>query len=261
MIRNLAKTINTNVLNKLGFHLKKIGRNHDTVIALLNKLNESANGKIVFDVGAHVGTSIERFRALYGKDAVIYAFEPSKLYASLSERYADKSTKVIDLGLSNKTGVQTFYELSESTGSSSFEKIDDLSAFARRREIATSHQLSKMCVRTSTIDQFCIENEISQISHLKIDVQGHEPQVLEGATQLLSTQSIDIVELEVIVGRAYKCQSSFMNVEKYLIPAGYRLISLSPDGRGYNMEPHDVILNPELQFDLIYCSNKFYSGN
>ena len=261
MIKNLTKKINANVLNKLGFHIKKIGRNHDTVIAQLNELSKNASSKTIFDVGAHVGTSIERFRSLYGMDSVIYAFEPSKLYASLNERYADKSTKVVNLGLSNKAGVQTFYEFSESTGSSSFEKVDELSAFARRRDIAVSGELSKMNVRTSTIDQFCCDNEISHINHLKIDVQGHEPQVLEGAAQLLSNQSIDIVELEVIVGRAYKYQSSFMNVEKYLILAGYHLISLSPDGRGYNMEPHDVILNPELQFDLIYCSNKFYHGN
>ena len=61
----------------------------------------------------------------------------------------------------------------------------------------------------------------------------------------------------MIIGNSYDANTSFFEVEKNLIPFGYKLVSISPDGRFYNLESHDILTNPELQFDLIYCSQKF----
>ena len=113
---------------------------------------------------------------------------------------------------------------------------------------------------TVSLDEFCKGVSVDRIHHLKIDVQGHEPSVLAGSQKLLAKQRINIIEVELIVGQAYEEQRSFLDLEKYLIKNKYRLVALSPDGRFYNMEPHDVMQNPELQFDIMYCSEKFYEN-
>ena len=52
------------------------------------------------------------------------------------------------------------------------------------------------CVPTTTLDRFAAVNEIGHIDVLKIDVEGHELDVLHGATEMLSSGRIDVVQFE-----------------------------------------------------------------
>ena len=47
-----------------------------------------------------------------------------------------------------------------------------------------------------TLDNYCTSN-VASIDFLKIDVQGYESKVLKGATNLLKSSKIDIIELEI----------------------------------------------------------------
>ncbi len=70
-----------------------------------------------------------------------------------------------------------------------------------------------------TLDNFCNEMNIDFIDFMKIDVQGAEYLVLEGAEKLLSKKAIKNIQLEVIVGDTYLGQKGigyYINLlEKY----------------------------------------------
>ena len=51
-------------------------------------------------------------------------------------------------------------------------------------------------VELDTLDNFCKLNDIERIDFLKIDVEGHELRVLEGATELLASKKVDIIQFE-----------------------------------------------------------------
>jgi FkbM family methyltransferase len=259
IMRRFLSALNS-ILARTGYQLNSNNRTHDTVLEELTKLTKPAGLRIVFDVGAHNGESIERFKRIYGpNNCEIYAFEPSNLFDLLEKKYADNQTKIYNLAVSDENTEKTFYTHSSSTGSSSLEQVALNSRFAKRRNLGDNENIVQSKVTTTTIDEFCKKENIARIHHLKIDVQGHEPSVLRGASESLSNQIVDIIEVEVIIGHAYEKPGSFIDIEKYLIPNHYRLVSLSPDGRfATSLRYQDILKSPELQFDLIYCSKYIF---
>ncbi|MEC9005509.1 MAG: FkbM family methyltransferase [Nitrospirota bacterium] len=246
------------ILNCMNLHLKILRRNHDTIISELEAFREKYPETIIFDVGAHEGSSINRFRILYGTESTkIYAFEPSSLFVQLKQKYSREPYIILSkYAISDSNGEVEFFEHKSATGSSSLEAVSKGSKFSKRRRLEEESNIAVTKVEKVTVDSFCKDNNIDYISHLKIDVQGHEANVLSGAKQMLSNNLIEIIEVEVITGDAYSKVGSFFGIEQYLIPFGYSIVSISPDGRFFNLEPHDILRNAELQFDLIYCSKK-----
>lgn len=48
----------------------------------------------------------------------------------------------------------------------------------------------------TTIDAYCEKNNIDHIDVMKIDVEGHEPEVIQGAKDMLTNNKVDIIILE-----------------------------------------------------------------
>ena len=51
-------------------------------------------------------------------------------------------------------------------------------------------------VYITTINQYCKENGIKNISLLKIDVEGHEMDVLNGAKEIIETGKVEMISFE-----------------------------------------------------------------
>lgn len=47
-----------------------------------------------------------------------------------------------------------------------------------------------------TVDDYCRESHVEHIHLLKIDVEGHELDVLHGATEMFQRKAIDVVTFE-----------------------------------------------------------------
>lgn len=129
----------------------------------------NASSKVVLDVGAHFGTSLEPF---IGQNFIIYAFEPDKknreqlranFPSSLYENLFIDHRAVSD---SNTSG-NSFYVSDLSSG------ISGLSAFDK------SHSKNGE-VDTITLKEFCEEKNITAIDYLKIDTEGFDLKVLQG---------------------------------------------------------------------------------
>jgi hypothetical protein len=100
------------------------------------------------------------------------------------------------------------------------------------------------------LDDYTSENNIKEIDILKIDTQGYESKVLNGCTNLLKKNSIKVIKLELIFSEIYENPLNIYDVEKHLIPYGYKLFAISNAGNLYS--------NYIFQIDFIYVSNEIY---
>ena len=105
-------------------------------------------------------------------------------------------------------------------------------------------------VEVITIDDYCIEKNISKINLLKIDTQGSEAEVLRGAKKTLNNQLIDIIELEYIFGIAHQNSCSLFEIENALSAHNYKLIAIEKAG--------NILSFSNYQTNLIYVKEKIY---
>lgn len=206
---------------------------------------------VIFDVGANVGQSVKRFNQNF-KKSKIYSFEPiPHIFEILKKNTKIDNVKLFNLALSNETKERSF-NIYKYHQVSSFYKIKENSKFQKFRELGfKDNSTQSIKVNTDTIDNFVKKNSIENIDLLKIDTQGHEGEVLAGAKNLLSKEKIRVIELEFIIGIAYEKNLNFSEIEKHLIPNGYKLIAIDEAG--------NILAHSSYQLTLIYVSQEIFN--
>ena len=110
---NKLKKIFIKLLKSIGYEIigSKIVKhnNFDAIIEFLLKEIDKTDKKIIFDVGANLGQSIERFRRI-DENSIIHSFEPTPdLALKLKSKYKHTDNIFInDFGLGSK---MIFYNL------------------------------------------------------------------------------------------------------------------------------------------------------
>ncbi len=104
------------------------------------------------------------------------------------------------LAFSNDKGIKKFYlnTFFPASGSSlnTIHVKDKLWNFTRKLVTGNlNKQFESFDVRTDTIDNFCNEQRIDFIDILKIDTEGSELEVLEGAKNMLNKTNIVLIEV------------------------------------------------------------------
>ena len=215
------KKIINKILSNFGFSINKLKNktklNFDDIYQM--KLGQS---QTIFDVGANKGQSIERYLKIF-PNCIIHAFEPiEEEYLGIKEKFSDnKNIHINNLALGEKkedkllnimirSGVSSFYDLNENT--------EWLKARSKEYKTNTSDfKKNTQNVKVITLDSYCDEQKIEFIDLLKIDVQGHEEEVLKGSKKMFASNSIDAVETEIMFDDVYKKHLRFSDIEKYLI--------------------------------------------
>jgi FkbM family methyltransferase len=130
-------------------------------------------GAVVFDVGAHVGYHTLRFARLVGPAGRVFAFEPHPANVRLLRRNVERrgldQVTLIPQAVSDAPGRQPFHETALSMGHS----LWPLKEHTGRVEVAQT-----------SLDRFAAEHEVDHADLIKIDVEGSEPEVLEGMRDL-----------------------------------------------------------------------------
>lgn len=176
-------------------------------------------GDVIVDVGANVGYLTSLAAARSGAGGTVIAYEPHptvfKLLARNAAQWAQQSgvasVEVHEAALSDQVGS------GELSAGPEFHGNMGLAALRSASEVSADEELLSVSLRR-------LDDEIGDraVGMLKIDVEGHEPEVLRGAERLLERGDVrDIVfeDHEEYPDRATEL------VER----AGYRLFSLDND--------------------------------
>ena len=177
---------------------------------------------MIFDVGANAGSSGEYLRNI-GFAGDIVSFEPVKeLFVQLQRRArTDPRWRCENLALGDTQGEGVIHVSGVGGVFSSFLPMTD-ELTARAPELrATSHE----SVSISTIDGVMARHyPRGDRLFLKLDVQGYERQVLQGAQESISR--IVGMRVEVSVVESYAEEVLIYEMLPFLYRLGYRLTSI-----------------------------------
>ena len=178
----------------------------------------------IFDVGANVGDSVARYRALF-PGATIHAFEPfPDVHRELSARFSeDRSIHAHRGAVARTAGAATFH-VNDVHVTNSLLPVNPASAEWAGVTDTARHQT--IDVETVTLDGFCADRNITRIDLLKMDIQGGEAAALEGAAHLLAGAAVRLIYAEVLFAPLYEGQAYFCDISAILNKYGYRIFGL-----------------------------------
>jgi FkbM family methyltransferase len=133
------------------------------------------NGATVIDVGTNIGETLLNF-AKINRDGRNIGFEPVPyLYEKALKNIGlngSANVELVNKGLSSRKETLSFREAGEHNSGGIFLTRDNVSDAGRAVEV-------------TTLDDFVVENQVEDISLIKIDVEGFEMEVLRGASKTL----------------------------------------------------------------------------
>ena len=203
--------------------LKRLGLGSDPLADAATILD----GRVacVFDVGAHVGQTAARLLTAFPK-ARIYSFEPDpRSFAALREfASTTKRIEAVNAAVGDTDGEATFF----------VNQFDQTNSLLPGDPHAGQYLLdaggltprAELTVPVLTLDRFCAAHGVDRIDVLKLDAQGYELRVLDGARELLGRTAVPLIYVEVCFVRFYDGQPLFPDIYRHLFERGYRLVWL-----------------------------------
>ena len=182
---------------------------------------------VAVDVGAHKGGYTEAL--LQASEATVYAIEPSPIaYGTLVSRFkGSPRVRCFQVALSRMPGIATLHDYASGTGSEHASL--DASAF----QILHHSPTVGMTVSVTTLDALVETEGLDRIDLLKIDVEGLEPEVLEGSRRTIEHLRPSYIQIEF--NQHALLRGVTVRAIAELLP-GYDLYRLLPRGR--------VLINP-----------------
>lgn len=182
---------------------------HETAI-VRNRLKP---GMTFVDAGANVGYFTALAASCVGPSGRVFSFEPQpdsyRKIAAMIERNNLPQVRAFRCGLSSAEGILPLYLAPEGDGEQNATMVE--------------HGASRcVMVPVKTLDQWARDMQIEQIDLIKIDVEGHEPKVLEGAARLLTERRIKAVLTEFNEVWLRKSGNSSDRLHTSLERAGFR---------------------------------------
>jgi FkbM family methyltransferase len=208
---------------RFGFELQRAGHevnSHAQRAILLDRLGVS----LVLDVGANLGqyaaVHLRRYSHYAGR---VVSFEPvAESYAQCARAaLSDPNWDVLHYGLSNARAVLPIRVPLEQTDMSSLQRatVEGSRMMAGRRIELEDVELERL---DDVIDEVAGP---ADVLGLKLDVQGHEASVLEGAER--SLERVALLECELPLVRLYEGQETFRDLlsriqAKGFVPVGIK---------------------------------------
>ena len=199
---------------------------------VLNLVKSLSKPYCILDVGANKGQYTNMvYNEFYNLAFEIHSFEPSKFTFEILKESVPKDDKIKlnNCGLSRNISEETLYYNEKSSGLASLTKrrLDHLNIRFDKTEK----------IRLTTVDHYCSENGIKHIHLLKIDVEGHELDVLNGASQMLTNTAIDIITFE-FGGCNIDTRSFFQDYFYFFKEYNMKIYRITPSGYFFPIEEY-----------------------
>jgi FkbM family methyltransferase len=233
----------TNVFDAL-FRPKKVKRNKPFEVQ--KRLLYGAADLVIFDVGAYIGEVTAKYKQIF-PHSTVYCFEPFlDSFQKLNQLCRDTSIKAHQIAFSDKEGTTTFHINVDLSCNSLLPPTES----EYKCYSAKSIKDGEIQVETNTIDNFCFDSDISGIDILKLDVEGAEVKVLDGASEMLSKQAIKLIYSEVMFIPHYTQGCLFHELTTFLSKYGYTLFNfyhLRSARNGQLRWGNAIFLSPEIR--------------
>ena len=258
------KIINKFILNffrYFGYNIKKIQKEEKKFLDFDQIYKKILKKKkiIIFDVGGNRGQSIRRFLKNF-PFAEIHCFEPIEdEYSYLKNKFSyNKKIKLNNFALGKKNEIKNFY-INAKSSTSSFNKLNKNSEWIKQRSKENNKNIKSFTIKSQkttikSIDHYCKTNKIKHIDILKLDTQGYEDQILSGCENILKSERISIIELEMIFDDVYEKYLTFTDIEKNLVKNNYRFAGIETCNN--NLFEGIIFFG-----DLIYINKKLLKSN
>ena len=202
----------------------------------LKKILPEKSKYIFFDVGANKGhyslSLLNNFPV-----AEVHAFEPlPDCYEQLSKLSKERIGRffVNNVCVSDKPGQVELNTYQNDFTSEHASLYGDV-----LKDLHKASDLQKITVNALTLDAYARDHNIQHIDFLKIDTEGHELKVLEGAGDLIQNKRVTAIQFEFnemnVISRVF-----FKDFYSILSP-GYKFYRLLPEGL-YPIPKYDTSL-------------------
>jgi len=199
----------------------------------------------VADVGANVGRWSRSLMVAASKagretDLRLHAFEPdSRAFASLEEVLDGSSASLSMAALSDRQGTSLFHRAAPAAGRNSLYPVPGVTQAVQEN------------VTTITLDSYAEHSGVAHFALVKIDAEGHDLPILQGARTLLAEHRITVAQFEYnhrwIFARFF-----LRDAFEFLLTLGYRVGKLTP--RGVEFYPNwDAELETFVEGNYLAC--------
>lgn len=193
-----------------------------------------------------MGDITKIYRQLFPQ-ATIYCFEPfPDSFKKLSELADDKSVKCYQTALCETNGKATLQVNSDPSCNSFSPRPSAGPKYYSNK----TQNIGQIEVQTQTLDSFCTKKNISEIDILKLDVEGAETKVLQGAAEKLNRKQIKLIYTEVLFLPHYEYGCLFYEIFGLLDKYGYTLFNLFNLKRSRNGQlrwGNAIFVGPEIR--------------
>ncbi len=204
------------------------------VATLLGYLNRDS---VILDVGSNIGLFSKAIceSTLYKK---IYLFEPAKEYCEASKILLKEHNNLVfvNKGVSDAEDKLTLYKYkgAHNIGWNTFLEKDPMLPGG----VLIKNIMKPEICDLITLSKYCMENEIDNVDLIKIDVEGFEHRVINGAMEWLSKlDKKPYLFIEVGWGTNHPEWDEAEKVYQKLFKIGYKKVEF--DGK-----THDIIFEP-----------------
>lgn len=189
------------------------------------------SGMTVIDVGAHCGYFTLLAARLVGPRGRVVSFEPSPSSFELLQvnawRNGLNNVTAFPWGVGAEAGDGTLFLAKDNTGDHRLVQAED--------------QRESVPVRVSPLD-FLVPT-ISRADFIKVDTQGHEWHVLQGANELLACSPRAVLTIELWPFGLTRAGHDPREFVRHLETEGFRLQELNPFGEGPAPLDLDAVLD------------------
>ena len=200
----------------------------------------------VIDIGANLGrwsTAMVEAADADGRsaDLDLHAFEPSAYtFSEFETALAGTGVKAHQKALGDKEETCLLHTTKPGAGSHSLHDRPG-------RPLATGAEE----ISITTLDSYVMESSIGHLALVKVDTEGHDLAVLRGASGLLASRRISVVQFEY--NHRWVFSRSFLSdAFELLEPHGYRIGKLTP--KGVEFYPHwDAELENFIEGNYVAC--------
>lgn len=206
-----------------------------THIVVTNQLLSSAP-MIIIDVGASGGAP--SIWQIFGDQHRIIGFEPNP--AEFAKLKSTSTTRYFNIGLGKSRNIRT---INVTRWPYAAGMLVPIQAYWNRFPNGPGMQvIGEEQMEVIDLDSFCRENDINTVDFIKLDTEGTELEILEGAEQILA--DVLAIQVEVTFNETHHGRPVFSDVAHFLNQKGFTLYEL-------NLVRHSRSALPPLEHNIM----------